>query len=129
MHAGREFDFHKLRHCWTTRFRECECRRECGKKGSSTRDTSPASIRAFQGQKSTSFAILFLVSPGPCLRLRFQDARGSPSRGKKEDKGSRPTSAHPEKVLREERHISRPANLKILKSTFLAVRMMAPDDC
>lgn len=35
------------------------------KKGSSTRDTSPVPIRAFQGQKSTSFAILFLVSPGP----------------------------------------------------------------
>lgn len=47
----------------TTRFREVRARK---KKGPSTPMTHlPVSIRAFQGQKSTSFAILFLVPPGP----------------------------------------------------------------
>lgn len=115
----------------TTRFRECECRTSAEKKRSLTRDTSPVHSRISRTKVDLLRDLFPGFSPWPVsiynlktlVRAQLSFLR---------QKGRREAPSHStllEKVLREKPHISRPANLKILKSTFPAARVMAPDDC
>lgn len=112
-------------------FRECECRTSAEKKRSLTRDISPVHSRISR----TKVDLLCDLFPGfslARLHLQFKNATYVRDSFFLRQKGRRKAPSHltlPEKVLREKPHISRPANLKILKSTFPAARVMAPDDC
>lgn len=108
------------------------CRASAEKKGSPTRDTSPVHSRISRTKVDLLRKIFFLVSPWLVSIYNLKTlsyVRDSLSCAGKEETRYPIPLYPPRKVLREKPHISRPANLKILKSTFPAARVMAPDDC
>jgi hypothetical protein len=115
-------------------FSRIRVRSECRKRGSPTRDASP--VRSHVSR--TKVDLLRDLFPGfflsSRLRLQFKDVRARARPSSLHRKGSRVSLSRPSLMVRksasrEAAYISRPANLKILKSTFPAARMMAWDDC